>query len=338
MRGHMTELREITSEMNLVWLGIGFHPLARQEDLSWVPKQRYSIMKRYLPTKGSRAHDMMRRTATVQSNLDYSDEDDGMRKLRVALVLAPIANAMFANSPFYEGKLAGKKSVRGEVWLDMDPERSGLMPALWKKERLTYRDYAEWALDAGMFLIKRQGQAIANTGQSFRSFLRDGYQGHRATLADWKLHLNTLFPEARIKGTLEVRACDSLPTDLACAVSALYTGLLYDPQALDQAEALCFGLSFDDIQPARPALVKEGLGARIGSRSARDLALRILEIASGGLERRARLNAQGQDERIHLKKLVELNEAGLSPADRLTEGLSDDDPDFVREILARARL
>src|SRR5262245_35019402 len=119
MRGHMTELREITSEMNLLWLGIGFHPIARHEDLPWVPKQRYAIMKQYLPTKGSRAHDMMRRTATVQANLDYSDEQDGMRKLRVAVVLAPILNAMFANSPFYQGKLAGKKSVRGEVWLDM---------------------------------------------------------------------------------------------------------------------------------------------------------------------------------------------------------------------------
>jgi glutamate--cysteine ligase len=253
-------------------------------------------MERYLPTRGRRAHDMMRRTATVQANFDFSDESDAMRKLFVSLVFAPLINAMCANSPFLEGGLAKKKSLRGEVWLDMDPDRSGLIPALWQKERLTYRDYVEWALDAGMFLIKRDGQVIANTGQSFRSFLADGYQGHRATLADWKLHLNTLFPEARIKQTLEVRACDSLPTDLACSVAALYTGLLYDERALDEAEAFARTLSYEDVHRARPELVTIGLGARIGASPARDLAARLLSIALGGLGRRAKKTAQGQDE------------------------------------------
>ncbi len=337
-RGHMAELRHISSEMNLVWLGVGFHPLARQDDLPWVPKQRYRIMKEYLPTRGSRALDMMRRTATVQANFDYSDGEDAMRKLRVALVLSPIINAMTANSPFFEGRISGKKSVRGEVWLHMDPDRSGVLPHLWKKEKLGYRDWVEWALDVPMFLIKRDGKVVANTGQTFRSFMKDGYQGHRATLADWKLHLNTLFPEARLKNTLEVRACDSLPTPLACSVAALYTGLFYDPAALDQAEAFAAHFSYEELSAARPALVEHGLGAKIGKRQARDIALELLAIAKTGLVRRARISAAGNDESVHLARLADLNESGRSPADLLLEGLTNDDPDLTSEIIARTRI
>ena len=338
MRGHLGELRAISSEMNLVWLGVGFQPFARQEDLPWVPKQRYAIMKRYLPTRGAGALDMMRRTATVQANFDWSSEEDAMRKLVMVLRLSPLTNAMFANSPFYEGRLAGVKSRRGQVWLEMDPARSGLIPSLWTKRRSTYRDYAEWALDAGMFLFKRGDEYVANTGQTFRSFLREGFQGHRATQRDWKLHLSTLFPEARIKTTLEVRACDSQSTDLACAISALYAGLLYDPRALDQAEELAQSLSFHAVTAARPALVTDGLAATIAGRPARELAERVLEIASGGLARRARLNSNGKDERIHLARLSALTESGRSPADVLTEGLDPSASDFKDRVLARAQL
>jgi glutamate--cysteine ligase len=338
MRGHMAELRQISSEMSLVWLGVGFHPLARQEDLPWVPKQRYAIMKEYLPTQGPRAHDMMRRTATVQGNFDVSDEKDAMTKLYVSLVFAPLINAMLANSPFREGTLGGMKSLRGDVWLGMDPARSGLIPSLWKKDEPSYRDYVEWALDAGMFLIKRRGEIVRNTGQTFRNFLADGFQGHRATIADWRLHLNTLFPEARIKQTFEVRPCDSLPTDLACSVPALYTGLLYDERALAEAHAFAKTFDFDEVTRARPALVRHGLSAAIGERPARELAERVLEIAMGGLERRGFQNDQGRDERVHLAKLAKLTSAGLSPADVLTEGLDPNDPDFRHEILARTRI
>jgi glutamate--cysteine ligase len=338
MRGHLAELREISSEMSLLWLGVGFHPLARQEDLPWVPKQRYSIMKRYLPTKGPRAIDMMRRTATVQANFDFSDEKDAMTKLYVSLVLAPLINAMLANSPFREGTLGGMKSLRGDVWLGMDPARSGLLPALWKKDELRYADYVEWALDAGMFLIKRNGKVVENTGQTFRNFLTDGYQGHRATLADWKLHLNTLFPEARIKATFEVRPCDSLPTDLACSVPALYTGLLYDDRALAEAHAFARTFDYEEVTRSRVALVTNGLAANIGKRPARELAERLLEIATGGLQRRSKLTSGGRDETLHLVKLQKLTSAGLSPADVLTEGLEAGDADLRHEILARTRI
>jgi glutamate--cysteine ligase len=337
-RGHMAELRHISSEMNLVWLGVGFHPLARQPDLPWVPKQRYRVMREFLPTRGSGALDMMRRTATVQANFDYSDGEDALRKLRVSLVMAPLINAMTANSPFFEGRISGKKSLRGEVWLRMDPDRSGLLPQLWRKEKLGYRDWVEWALDAPMFLFKRDGRVIENTGQTFRDFMTNGSQGERPTRADWKLHLNTLFPEARLKNTLEVRACDSLPTPLACSVAALYTGLLYDQRALELAEVFAARLSYEEISAARPALIEQGLGASIAGRPARELALEVLEIGRAGLVRRARISGGGNDESIHLLRLAELNESGRSPSDLLTEGLSNDDPDLTREIIARTRI
>ena len=333
--GHMAELESISAEMGLIWLGVGFHPLARQEDLQWVPKQRYAIMQRYLPTKGSGAHDMMRRTATVQANLDFCSEADAMEKLRVCLVLAPLINAMTANSPFKEGRPAGTKSVRGEVWLNMDPSRSGLIPALWKKRDLRYRDYVEWALDAGMFLFKRDGQVVANTGQTFRDFMQNGFDGHHATFADWKLHVNTLFPEARIKSTFEVRPCDSLPTELACSVPALYTGLLYDDAALARTGAFADTFDFASVDAARPELVRAGLEASIGGRRARDLAVELLDIARSGLVARARLSAKGKDESVHLEKLARLVEAGRCPADARVDGLSG--TPAVAEILARCR-
>lgn len=337
MQAHLAELADVSRAMHLAWLGVGFHPLARQTDLPWVPKHRYAVMREYLPTRGSGALDMMRRTATVQANFDYANEEDALDKLRVALRLSPLVNAMTANSPFIEGRLAGKKSVRGDVWLRMDPERSGLIPSLWSQRRASYRDYVEWALDAGMFLFKRGDEYVANTGQSFRSFLQSGFRGHRPTRADWKLHLNTLFPEVRLKSTLEVRSADSLPMNLACAVPALFTGILYDARALGDATEFAASLDLETVESARPALVRDGLAASIGGRSARELSLRVLEIAASGLERRARLNADGRDERVFLEPLAELVDRGRSPADLLTDGL-DRSSDLRAEILRRCRI
>jgi glutamate--cysteine ligase len=335
---HLAELGDISKEMNLTWLGVGFHPLAKQSDLGWVPKQRYAIMREYLPPRGSGGLDMMRRTATVQANFDFSDEADALRKLVVCLKLAPLVNALGANSPFVEGRLSGYKSRRGLVWLNMDPARSGLIPALLQAPKPSYRDYAEWALDAGMFLIKRHGQALPNTGQTFRDFMANGYKGERATFGDWKLHLNTLFPEARLKSTLEVRSSDSLPARLGCAVPALFTGILYDEQALAEADSFTRELEVEALLRARSALVEKGLEAQVGGRSMRALAERVLEIAHGGLARRARLNAQGQDERIHLALLTELVQAGKTPADALTEGLTATSTPSVGDLIARTHI
>ena len=335
---HLAELADISKEMNLTWLGVGFHPLAKQSDLGWVPKQRYAIMREYLPTRGSGGHDMMRRTATVQGNYDFSDEADALKKLVVCLKLAPLVNALGANSPFTEGKLSGYKSRRGFTWLNMDPARSGLIPALLQAKKPGYHDYIEWALDAGMFLFKRDGRVFANTGQTFRDFMQNGFEGERATFGDWKMHLNTLFPEARLKSTLEVRSSDSLPARLGCSVSALFTGILYDDQALNEAEAFTRELSVEALLKARPALVEHGLNALVGDRPMQQLAERTLEIANGGLARRAILNAQGQDERVHLELLTSLVQSGKTPADVMIEGLTAASTPSVAEIIARAHI
>ncbi len=338
MDEHLGELRAVSAPLDLTWLAVGFHPLARQDELPWVPKRRYAIMREYLPPLGSGALDMMRRTASVQVNLDFSSEEDALEKLRLALRVAPLANAMTAHSPWYEGHPAGRRSLRGDVWLRMDPSRSGLIPRLWRDEPATFRDYVEWALDAGMFLFLRDGQVVANTGQTFRSFLADGFAGHRATLADWELHLHTLFPEARLRRTLEVRCCDALPPALAPAVPAFFTGLLYDPRALAAARDLMAPFSHDDVQRARPELVARGLGATIAGRSARRLAEDLLDLAWGGLARRARLDARGADETVHLRGLRDLVGSGRTPADVVTEGLGDGAPITPSELVARTRI
>ncbi len=335
---HLAELGPISKEMNLTWLGVGFHPLAKQSDLGWVPKQRYAIMREYLPTKGSGGLDMMRRTATVQANFDFSSEEDALRKLVVCLKLAPLVNALGANSPFEEGRLSGYKSRRGFTWLNMDPERSGLLPALLSAEKPGYRDYVEWALDAGMFLFKRHGKAVHNTGQKFRDFMKNGFEGERATYGDWKLHLNTLFPEARLKSTLEVRSSDSLPLRLGAAVPALFTGILYDAQALNEAEAFVRELPLREIIAARPSMVQFGLATRIGDRPLQALAERVLEIAEGGLGRRNILNDHGKDERIHLELLTSLVHNGKTPADALMEGLDANSRPSVEDVIARCHI
>ncbi len=335
IRGHLDELAGISAELGLAWLGVGFQPISPQSELPWVPKHRYGIMKRYLPTRGARGLDMMRRTATVQANFDYSSEEDAMQKLVMLLRLSPIIHAMTANSPFIEGRVSSNKSERGAVWLEMDPSRSGLIPALWGKERPRYADYVEWALDAGMFLFRRNGVFIHNTGQTFRSFLLSGFDGHRATFADWALHVNTLFPEARLKRTIEARACDCLPMRLVGAVPALCTGLLYDAEALGQATELALSLDLAVVTAARPELVAEGLDGAVGSVPVRRLAEQIYQIAEGGLARRARLGRGGRDERAVLAPLGELVERGECPADLLLSGLAVEEPVSRAELVRR---
>ena len=209
---------------------------------------------------------------------------------------------------------------------------------MWAKERPGYADYAEWALDAGMFLFKRGERVLKNTGQTFRAFWRDGFEGERATLADWRLHLNTLFPEARLKNTLEVRACDAQSAQLSLAVPALFTGLLYDERALREADTLARRFQLDTLEAARPALVRDGLAASVAGSPVRPLAEELVEIALGGLERRARFDGEGRDERRYLAPLARLTHAGKCPADLALEGLVPGQTLSVDEIIARTRL
>jgi len=337
LRGHMREIGPASRAMGVRWLGVGFHPFARREDFQWVPKQRYSIMRDYLPTRGGHAIDMMLRTCTIQVNLDYADEADAMRKMHVALALAPATTAMFANSPWKEGRPHGGLTYRGRVWLDMDPDRTGLVPPLWQSSA-RFDSYVEWALDVPMFLIKRDGHAIANTGQTFRSFWKSGYEGNVATLEDWKLHLNTLFPEVRLKRTIEIRGADVQSTDMACALPALWTGILYDDRALGECEALVEGWTHDEIEELRTRVWRDGLRAPFRGRPLAGVAERVVAIAEGALERRKIVDPKtGRDERVHLARLRTLVGQGRTPADVLLEGM-EREADPAKAILERSSL
>jgi glutamate--cysteine ligase len=336
LRGHMREIGPLSRAMGARWLGVGFHPFARREDYTWVPKQRYGVMREYLPTRGSHALDMMLRTCTVQVNLDYESEAAAMRKMRVALALAPATMAMLANSPWKEGRPHGGLTYRGRVWLDVDPDRTGLVPALWKKDA-RFEDYIEWALDIPMFLFKREGHAVANTGQTFRAFWQSGFQGHRPNMEDWKTHINTLFPEVRLKKTIEIRSADAQSTGLQCALPALWTSLLYDDDALAGAEALVEGWTHAEVADLRTRAWKDGLRTPFRGASLAAVAERMIDLADGGLERRRRLDSRGKDERVHLARLRALVGQGKTPADVLLEGM-DREKDPVAAIVERSSL
>lgn len=337
MSGHLAELRDISEELGVVWLGVGFHPFAKQADLTWVPKSRYKVMREYLPRQGKYGLDMMRRTATVQANFDYTSEEAALRELRVSLRLSPVVTAMFANSPFYEGGSFGGKSYRANVWLDVDPTRQGLVPRVLADGR-RFVDYVEWALDAPMFVIKRGKEVHDASAFTFRRFMEEGAFGTGATMSDWETHINSMFPEVRLKRTIEVRGADSQPASLACALPALWTGIFYDERALDEADALSASFTHDELLALRREIPTHALAATFRGKPLADLAQKVVSIGMDGLERRARLNRHGKDERAHLERLADLVTHGKSPADVLLEGLDFDRPDLRQEILRRARM
>jgi glutamate--cysteine ligase len=337
LRGHMRELEPVSRALGVRWLGVGFHPLAARGDFTWVPKQRYGTMREYLPTRGAHALDMMLRTCTVQVNLDYATEADAMRKMRVALALAPATTAMFANSPWKEGRPHGGMTYRGRVWLDVDPSRTGLLPGLWKRSA-RFDDYVEWALDVPMFLFKRDGHAVRNTGQTFRSFWKEGFEGHVATGDDWKTHLNTLFPEVRLKKTIEIRGADVQSMDIACALAALWSGIFYDDRALADTEALVEHFTYAEVAELRERAWREGLRAPFRGRPLAEVAERVVAIAESGLERRGLVDpATGKDERVYLERLRRLVGEGRTPADALLQGM-DREADPAKAMIERSTL
>jgi glutamate--cysteine ligase len=333
---HLRELSGISEELGITWLSLGFHPFATHEQLPHVSKFRYAIMERYLPTRGPRALDMMRRTCTVQANLDYENETDAVRKLRVSLAIQPIVTAIFAHSPFVEGRVGPHLCERASVWLGMDPDRSGILPFAWERD-MSYRAYVEWALDVPMFMLKRGSRVIPNTTQTFRQFLARGAEGESATRTDWETHLNTLFPEARLKRTIEVRGADAQRTELTCALPALWKGLLYDEQALSQLEALITPLNAQLVQLARPEIARRALHATLADRPVLKWAEEVLEIARASLTRQADLDAAGRDENIYLQPLLELIAAGTTPAEKLLDAVRGQH-DLRASIVANTRV
>ena len=316
---HLAEVSEVGGELGIGFLGIGFSPKWTLAETPVMPKERYRIMSRYMPTRGCRGLDMMFRTATVQVNLDFGDEADMVAKMRAGLALQPVATALFANSPFTDGKPNGFQSYRAEMWRDTDPDRSGLLPFAFESG-MGFERYADYALDVPMYFVYRDGRYVDVAGASFRNFLKGqlaALPGMRPTLDDWADHLTTLFPDVRLKRFLEMRGADAGSFEQIAALPALWTGLLYDRKALDEASVLIRDWTVEEMQALRDAVPRLGLEAPFRGGKVLDVARTMVRLAEGGLKRRARLDRKGADERKALAPLLETIEQGRSPADRL---------------------
>ena len=317
---HLAQCREVGDKLGLGFLGLGFWPDKTRAELPVMPKGRYVIMRAHMPRVGNLGLDMMLRTCTIQTNLDYASEADMVLKFRVSMALQPLATALFANSPFTEGKPNGFKSFRSHIWTDTDPARTGTLPFVFE-DGFGFERYADYALDVPMYFVYRNGKYIDAAGLSFRDFL-DGklavLPGEKPKLGDWKDHLSTAFPEVRLKGYLEMRGADGGRWDRICALPAFWVGLLYDDVAMDAAWELVKHWTPADHERLRAEVPRLALqAASPNGGSLQDLAKQVLAIADAGLARRARLNRIGDTEQGFLGPLREIAESGLTNADRM---------------------
>ncbi len=313
---HLAACRAVADPLGVGFLTLGMSPQWSRAETPVMPKSRYAIMARYMPKVGTRGLDMMFRTATVQANLDFASERDMVLKMRVGLALQPAMTALFANSPFTDGKLNGLLSARSEIWRHTDPARTGML-AFAFEPGMGFERYVDYALDVPLYFVKRGDHYQDAAGASFRDLLAGRLKqapGERATLADWANHLSSIFPEVRLKRFLEMRGADVGPPDRIVALAALMAGLYYDPSALQAAEALIEGWTAEDRQKLRDDVPVLGLAAEIRGRDLRAVAIDMLAIAEGGLKRRARLNAKGEDETVYLRPLEAVAESGREPA------------------------
>jgi glutamate--cysteine ligase len=315
---HIDQIVTVAERHEIAFLGLGMQPVSRPDQIEWVPKQRYRIMGPYMQRVGTLGQRMMKQTATVQVNIDFDSEADAVMKMRVGMGIGSLLNAMFANSPLSDGRLNGYLSYRGHIWTDTDPHRCGLLPFVFQP-LWGFRDYAEYALDVPMYFIVRDGVWHDMTHLSFRRFWQEGHQGHRATMADWNAHLTTLFPETRLKGYIELRSVDSQQPELMLAVPALAKGVFYDADGLRAAWDLVRDWTWEERLELWHSGHRQGLQARVRGVPLRELAAELLAIAVTGLERQRQLDPQGEDESIHLERLQELVDRGVSPADLLIE-------------------
>ena len=316
---HLNQVREVGDGLGIGFLGLGASPLWTRAETPVMPKGRYQIMAPYMDKVGKYGRDMMFRTCTVQVNLDFGSEADMVRKFRVSLALQPVATALFANSPFLEGKPNGFLSFRSEVWRDTDNARAGMLPFVFE-EGMGFERYVDYALDVPMYFVIRDGRFINAAGESFRDFLEGRLPqlpGERPVLKDWSDHLTTIFPEVRLKKYLEMRGCDSGPWRRLCAMPALFVGLLYDEAALDGAWQLVKGWTAAERQALRDDVPRQGLAATIAGRSVRDVARDVLKLARGGLERRGLLGCKGKSEAAFLDILDETVASGRTAAENL---------------------
>ncbi len=318
---HLAEAAVVGEELGLGFSSLGHTPTWTRAQIPVMPKARYAIMRAYMPKVGGRGLDMMFRTCTVQANLDFASEADMVAKFRLSLALQPIATALFANSPFVEGKPTGLLSSRARVWTDTDPDRTGMLPFVFE-DGFGFEAYVRYALDAPMYFVKRDGRYIDASGQSFRAFIAGelpALPGERASLKDWEDHLTTLFPEVRLKTYLEMRGADTGPKSRLCALAALWIGLLYDPPAQAAAWDLCKHWTAEQREQLRVDAARLGLKANIAGRGVREVSRDVLAIAREGLNRRNRIGAAFTNEAGYLVDLEEIVESGLTPAERLLE-------------------
>jgi glutamate--cysteine ligase len=333
---HHKNLKTVAGEMGVGFLGMGFNPKWRREDVHWMPKGRYKIMREHMPRVGSLGIDMMIRTCTVQTNLDFADEADMVRKFRVSLALQPLATALWANSPFVEGKPSGFLSYRSHIWTDTDPARTGILPFVFE-DGMGYERYVDYMLDVPMYFVYRDGQYIDAAGQSFRDFMEGklpALPGELPTLNDWADHLTVAFPEVRLKRYLEMRGADGGPWHRICALPAFWVGLLYDGPCLDAAWDLVKDWTAEEHAALRDQVPRLGLKTPFRDGTLRDVALRALEIAHAGLAARNRLNSKGRDETGFLDPLWTIAESGRTQAEDLIDAFltrwnGDIDPVFT---------
>ncbi len=315
---HLDQCRQVGDEMGLGFLGLGFDPKWRREDIPWMPKGRYAVMRRYMPTVGSLGLDMMLRTCTVQVNLDYADEADMVDKFRLSLALQPLTTVLFADSPFREGGLTDHVSLRSHVWTDTDPDRCGMLGFVFE-DGFGFERYAEYCLNVPMYFVYRDGRYIDVAGRSFRDFLEGRLlelPGERPHIGDWEDHVTTAFPEVRMKRYLELRGADGGPWGRLCGLPALWIGLLYDGAARAAAWDLCKHWTGEERERLRAEAPRLGFAAEAGGRSLRDIARDVVAIARQGLKARARLDGAGNDETGFLTDLEEIADSGVTAAER----------------------
>jgi glutamate--cysteine ligase len=313
---HIEQLIEVGRELDAVVLGLGMQPVSTIDEIELLPKTRYRIMYPYMARKGRLGQRMMKQTAGVQANLDYSDEPDAMRKLRVSMGIVPLLYAIFANSPLSDGRLNGYQSYRGHIWMDTDRDRCGMLDFVFRDDT-SFEDYADYALGVPMYFIERDHRYIDLTqppGITFREFMERGWRGERATIEDWANHLTTIFTEVRLKKYVEVRTADSQPPALMLALPALCKGILYDSDCMAGAWDLVKRWSFEERLALSDAAHKFGLEARAGRISLREFALELLMIATVGLERQGGLNSRGDNESIYLLRMLDQVRSGWTQA------------------------
>ncbi|MEK0162252.1 glutamate--cysteine ligase [Phaeobacter sp. A36a-5a] len=325
---HLREVKDIADEIGVGFIGLGAAPIWTHEEMPLMPKGRYKLMDAYMGKVGTMGRTMMRRTCTVQVNLDFGSEADMVQKMRVAIALQPVATALFANSPFHEGKPNNHKSWRSRVWRDLDADRTGMVPFVFE-EGFGFERWVQYALDVPMYFVYRDGQYIDALGMSFRDFLNGelpALPGETPTLSDWADHLTTAFPEARIKKYMEMRGADGGPWRRLCALPAFWVGMMYDQSSLDAAWDLAKGWDAETREALRVAASEQGLQAQVGNIKMHDLAREVVAISEAGLKSRGRAGAGGlvPDETHFLNALKDSIETGKVPADELLDRYNGD--------------